>query len=170
MKKIRDFSGIFRETVMLLGLIIVFMFLLTGCGTWREAMTPIGAAAGAIVGGEKGAWIGGAAGYGLGAILDNQEEKQARKEWSETQSERAKAREPKVVDLGNGKKAVIVYGRPTGNQNRVSSGYGYGADCGIFQTPNEQAECERGKRYAEDKLRRERERRAYEYGQYGGGH
>ena len=163
------------KNIFLIGFLMIF---LVGCATAREQTrtlqgAAIGAGVGAIVKGETGAWIGAAIGGALGSMLGTAEEDVSR-------ATRAASREPKVIDLGNGKKAVIVYGRTggvlTGSQNRVSPytygrssyDYGYGApDCSMFPTPNEQAECERGKRYTEDKLRRERERRAYEYGQYG---
>lgn len=152
------------KKLLLIGLVLI----LSGCHTLTAAL--IGGGIGGAIGGGRGAVIGAAIGAGIGGEADILEEKAARRAYAESRAARAASREPKVVDLGNGKKVVIVHGRPagtrTGSQNQVFSG----ADCGIFQTPNEQAECERGKRYAEDKLRRERERRAYEYGQYGGGH
>ena len=148
------------KKTILIGLILV----LSGCHTLTGAL--IGGGIGGVIGGGRGAAVGAAIGAGIGGEADILEQKAAYKN--------AGAREPKVIDLGNGKKAVIIYGR-TGQvktspytYGRSSYDYGYGApDCSMFPTPNEQAECERGKRYTEDKLRRERERRAYEYGQYG---
>ncbi|MBU1159572.1 hypothetical protein KKD04_00120 [Patescibacteria group bacterium] len=140
-----------------IGLILVFLIAIAGCATPHISGRTtqgalIGGAIGAIAGGEKGAYIGAALGAGLAHIIGTEEE--------------MTGRTLVPVDSVTAQSASMVGGHAFVPNRTGYIGYGE-IDCSIFSIPDEQAECERGKRAAESKLRRELKRRAYEYGRYG---
>lgn len=116
---------------------LLIVFLMT-TGCWHTfSGALIGGGIGGAIGGGRGAAIGAAIGAGVGHELD--------------------AAEMKAAGISPYQYGYYRYGYRDE----------YEVNCSIFPTPNEQAQCERGKRYAERKLQYERERRAYDYGRYG---
>lgn len=145
------------KKILLIGLVL----LTTGCHTLTGAL--IGGGLGGIIGGRGGAAIGTAIGAGVGNELDMAE---ARANFEA----RTKSRETKVIDLGNGKKAIIVHGRlagstPSRENVRESNCEDFCERIGAVG--KEKSECIRGCGQTEREIQRERERYWYERGRSG---
>ncbi len=141
----------------LIGLVFL-VFMLSGCYTLMGAL--LGFGVGGAIGGPRGSMYGAAIGAGAGQGLDIVKE-----------TGRAKAREPKIIDLGNGKKAIIVHGRLAGS-GATSRENVRESNCEDFcerigAVGKEKSECISGCGQTEREIQRERERYWYERGRSG---
>lgn len=108
-----DPRSVFRETVMGLIALLVFMLLLTSCATSRHALTgaAVGGALGAITCGEKCMWIGGIVGGALGNEMDQTRiEKQHEAYWKKRAEMQQKAMEEsvRIIEVDEGTEVIVI--------------------------------------------------------------